>query len=140
MNKFFGEILVLISSIGIMVICLIGGGFIIYGLANHQLGALTETSYPEGWVAFLLTIISSIYGFIYSGYSLRLVSLSRSSKKTLFLALPFLLLEVSRLIYIEVVIKYFLLHNVYIILIIINFTLIIIQIIGAILNYKKHVN
>lgn len=139
MNKFFGEIFVLIGSLVLIIIPLIGGGTILYALFNHQLGILTETSFPLGWGALFLTVFAHIYSFIYSIHSLRIISLGRSSKKSLYLSLPFLVLEIARTIYIFVNFDNFVFKEVFTILIILTFVFYFVQFFGFILNYKKRI-
>ena len=139
MNKFFGEILVLIGSIALIFIPLVGGGTIIYALFNHQLGILTETSFPLGWGALILTVFSHIYCFVYSIYSLRVISLGRSSKKSLFISLPFIIVEIARCVFIYVNFLSFAFDNMFNILMILTFIFYFIQLCGFILNYKKRI-
>ncbi len=139
MNKFFGEIFVLIGSLALIIIPLIGGGAILYALFNHQLGILTETSFPLGWGALFLTVFTHIYSFIYSIHSLRIISLGRSSKKSLYLSLPFFALEITRTIYIFVNFDDFAFKEVFTILIILTFAFYFVQFFGFILNYKKRI-
>ncbi len=139
MNKFFGEILVLIGSIALIFIPLVGGGTILYALFNHQLGILTETSFPFGWGALILTVFSHIYCFIYSIYSLRVISLGRSSKKSLYISLPFIIIEIIRSIFIYTYFSSFAFKNIFNILIILTFVFYFLQLCGFILNYKKRI-
>lgn len=137
MNKFIGEILVLLGSMGLIVVSAISVGTIIFGIINNNLDVLVTTSYLIGWIALSLTLFSKIYSFIYSVGALRLISKGRSNKKTIFLSLIFAISEVSRDIYIFRNVSDFYAKDMFISLIIATSVLYLIQIIGCILNYKK---
>lgn len=139
MNKFFGEILVLIGSIALIIVALVGGGTIVYALFNHQLGVLTETSFPLGWAALIFTVFSDIYSFIYSIYSLRVISLGRSSKKSLFISLPFIVVEIVKTIFIYLNFPSFPHKEIFNIIVILTFVFYFIQLCGFILNFKKRI-
>ncbi len=139
MNKFFGEILVLIGSIALIIVALVGGGTIVYALFNHQLGVLTETSFPLGWAALIFTVFSHIYSFIYSIYSLRVISLGRSSKKSLFISLPFIVVEIVKTIFIYLNFPSFPHKEIFNIIVILTFVFYFIQLCGFILNFKKRI-
>lgn len=137
MKKFIGEILVLIGSIGIIVCSLVSGGTMIYGLVIREFNVLTSTSFLFGWIALFLTVFTRIYGFMYSMYALRMISLGRNSKKSFYLSLIFLVFEVARVIYISLKIDNYYSIEIFYGLIIATFTLFIVQAIGMLLNYKN---
>ncbi len=137
MKKFFGEILVLIGSIALTLIPLAGGITILVALFRHQLDILTLTSYPIGWISLLLTVFVHIYGFVYSILSLRVISLGRSSKKSLYISLPFIVVEIFRTIFVYVLVGDFAYLNFFTTIIILTFIFYSIQLFGFILNYKK---
>lgn len=137
MNKFIGEILVLLGSMGLIVVSAISVGTIIFGIINNNLDVLVSTSYLIGWIALSLTLFSKIYSFIYSVGALRLISKGRSNKKSLFLSIIFVISETCRDIYIFRNIDDFYAKDMFISLMIAVWILYFIQLIGFILNYKK---
>lgn len=137
MNKFIGEILVLLGSMGLIVVSAISVGTIVFGIINNNLDVLITTSYLIGWIALSLTLFSKIYSFIYSVGALRLISKGRSNKKSLFLSIIFVISETCRDIYIFRNIDDFYAKDMFISLMIAVWILYFIQLIGFILNYKK---
>ena len=137
MRKLFADILIIIGTIGLIVLSLIGTGIILYMLFTHQLGVLVYTSYSKGWVALVLTIVSILDGFLYSLYTLRAISVGRTTKKPIFVSFLYLFIEIVRIIYISLVIKDFVYMKFFIVIYILNLVFYAVQFLGCLLNYKK---
>lgn len=138
MKRFIGLISILIGSIGLIITSFIGIGSIIYLLINHELSVLIETDYIEGWVSLILLIVNSVFAILYSSYALRIISLGRVSKRSLYISLIYIVIEIFRIIYTFYNLgTNFSLYNVFIVIAILNIVFYVIQASGFILNYKK---
>ena len=137
MRKLFADILIIIGTIVIIVLGFVGTGILLYMLFTHQLGVLLYTSYPQGWFALILTIVSILGGFFYSLYTLRTISVGRTTKKPLFLSFLYLFVEITRIVYISLEIKDFVYMKFFIVLYILGLAFYAIQFIGCLLNFKK---
>ena len=138
MKRFIGLISILIGSIGLIITSFIGIGSIIYLLINHELSVLIETDYIEGWVSLILLIVNSVFAILYSSYALRIISLGRVSKRSLYISLIYIVIEIFRIVYTFYNLDTnFSLYNVFIVIVILNIVFYVIQASGFILNYKK---
>lgn len=138
MKRFIGLISILIGSIGLIITSFIGIGSIIYLLINHELSVLIETDFIEGWVSLILLIVNSVFAILYSSYALRIISLGRVSKRSLYISLIYIVIEIFRIIYTFYNLDTnFSLYNVFIVIVILNIVFYVIQASGFILNYKK---
>ncbi len=138
MKRFIGLISILIGSIGLIITSFIGIGSIIYLLINHELSVLIETDNIEGWVSLILLIVNSVFVILYSSYALRIITLGRVSKRSLYISLIYIVIEIFRIIYSFYNLgTNFSLSNVFIVIAILNVVFYVIQASGFILNYKK---
>lgn len=138
MKRFIGLISILIGSIGLIITSFIGIGSIIYLLINHELSVLIETDNIEGWVSLILLIVNSVFVILYSSYALRIITLGRVSKRSLYISLIYIVIEIFRIIYSFYNLgTNFSLSNVFIVIAILNIVFYVIQASGFILNYKK---
>lgn len=138
MKRFIGLISILIGSIGLIITSFIGIGSIIYLLINHELSVLIETDYIEGWVSLILLIVNSVFAILYSSYALRIISLGRVSKRSLYISLIYIVIEIFRIVYTFYNLDTnFSLYNVFIVIVILNIVFYVVQASGFILNYKK---
>lgn len=138
MKRFIGLISILIGSIGLIITSFIGIGSIIYLLINHELSVLIETDSIEGWVSLILLIVNSVFAILYSSYALRIITLGRVSKRSLYISLIYIVIEIFRIIYSFYTLgTNFSLSNVFIVIAILNIVFYVIQASGFILNYKK---
>lgn len=138
MKRFIGLISILIGSIGLIITSFIGIGSIIYLLINHELSVLIETDNIEGWVSLILLIVNSVFVILYSSYALRIITLGRVSKRSLYISLIYIVIEIFRIIYSFYNLgTNFSLSNVFIVIAILNIAFYVIQASGFILNYKK---
>ena len=138
MKRFIGLISILIGSIGLIITSFIGIGSIIYLLINRELSVLIETDYIEGWVSLILLIVNSVFAILYSSYALRIITLGRVSKRSLYISLIYFVIEIFRIIYSFYNLgTNFSLSNVFIVIAILNIAFYVIQASGFILNYKK---
>lgn len=137
MRKLFADILIIIGTIVLIVLGFVGTGILLYMLFTHQLGVLIYTSYPQGWFALILTIVSISGGFFYSLYTLRAISVGKTTKKPLFLSFLYLFVEITRIIYISLEIKDFVYMKFFVVLYILRLIFYAIQFFGCLLNFKK---
>lgn len=138
MKRFIGLISILIGSIGLIITSFIGIGSIIYLLINHELSVLIETDSIEGWVSLILLIVNCVFAILYSSYALRIITLGRVSKRSLYISLIYIVIEIFRIIYSFYNLgTNFSLSNVFIVIAILNVVFYVIQASGFILNYKK---
>lgn len=107
MKGFIGKIFILIGGVLLVILALIGAGFLIYDFATGKLNVLTQTSFINGWIALLSFVFLILMNFILSLSSLRSISLNRSTKNHFFGSIVLLIMYILLHIYISVVIGYF---------------------------------
>lgn len=107
MRQFIGKVFTLIAGLLLIILSLIGGGFVLYDLCTYKLSILTETVFFYGWIALLSTVFFLIVNFIIAFMSLRNISLNISNKKILIANLVLIPLYIIYMIYIFCVIKEF---------------------------------
>ena len=107
MRQFIGKVFTLIAGLLLIILSLIGGGFVLYDLCTYKLSILTETVFFYGWIALLSTVFFLIVNFIIAFMSLRNISLNISNKKILIANLILIPLYIIYMIYIFCVIKEF---------------------------------
>lgn len=107
MRQFIGKVFTLIAGLLLIILSLIGGGFVLYDLCTFKLSILTETVFFYGWIALLSTVLFLIVNFIIAFISLRNISLNISNKKIFIANLILIPLYITYMIYIFCVIKEF---------------------------------
>ena len=137
MKKFIGKVFTLIGGLGLIILSLVGVGFILYDLITYKLSILTETVYFNGWIALLTTLFFIFTNFFISFIALKNISINKSNKKVLVGIFITLFLYIAYVLYIMIVINDFLNKNIFINIFILNFVFNFIFIFGIILDLNN---
>lgn len=137
MKKFIGKVFTLIGGLGLIILSLVGVGFILYDLITYKLSILTETVYFNGWIALLTTLFFIFTNFFISFIALKNISINKSNKKVLVGIFITLFLYIAYVLFIMIVINDFLNKNIFINIFILNFIFNIIFIFGIVLDLNN---
>ena len=137
MKKFIGKVFTLIGGLGLIILSLVGVGFILYDLITYKLSILTETVYFNGWIALLTTLFFIFTNFFISFIALKNISINKSNKKVLVGIFITLFLYIAYVLYIMIVINDFLNKNIFINIFILNFVFNFIFIFGILLDLNN---
>lgn len=137
MKKFIGKVFTLIGGLGLIILSLVGVGFILYDLITYKLSILTETVYFNGWIALLTTLFFIFTNFFISFIALKNISINKSNKKVLVGIFITLFLYIAYVLYIMIVINDFLNKNIFINIFILNFVFNFIFIFGIVLDLNN---
>ncbi len=137
MKKFIGKVFTLIGGVALIILSLIGAGFIISDLVTYKLSILTETVYFEGWIALLTTLFFIFTNFFISFMGLKNISVNKSNKKVLIGLLITFILYLIYICFIMIAIKEFANKGIFINIFILNIIFSIIFMFGVILDFNN---